>query len=143
MQLGVDKIVTGHNADDIAETVVIEHFRGDIAPVTALYCDTTGSDTEGISRCKPFKYTYEKDRDVRLLQEARLLQHCALQPQTCLQGIRQVIKEVEKIPAFAIVISFIPANSSMSRRRLSLGCLAPGDLPECGYISARKCARPA
>ena len=76
--LNVDHIVTGHNADDIAETVlmnsttflafdlkllVIELFlvmRGDIARLgrCTSIC-TQGEDT--IKRSKPFKYAYEKE----------------------------------------------------------------------------------
>ncbi|XP_050938119.1 cytoplasmic tRNA 2-thiolation protein 1 isoform X2 [Cucumis melo] len=58
--LKVDKLATGHNADDMAETVLLNILRGDIARLSRCTAIITGEDGP-IPRCKPFKYTYEKE----------------------------------------------------------------------------------
>ncbi|KAG1653545.1 hypothetical protein FOA52_009019 [Chlamydomonas sp. UWO 241] len=54
------KVATGHNADDLAETVLLNLLRGDIARLGRCAAPVTGSDGD-LPRVKPFKYAYEKE----------------------------------------------------------------------------------
>jgi tRNA(Ile)-lysidine synthase TilS/MesJ len=50
----------GHNADDIAETVLLNILRGD-APRLGRCASIITGEEGALPRVKPFKYTYEKE----------------------------------------------------------------------------------
>lgn len=58
--VGADKIATGHNADDVAETVLLNILRTDVPRLGRCASAVTGEDG-ALPRVKPFKYTYEKE----------------------------------------------------------------------------------
>jgi hypothetical protein len=69
------QIHTGHNADDIAESVLLNFLRGDISRLGRCVAIITGEDGP-LPRCKPFKYTYEKEMYVEWLYGRALVCVC-------------------------------------------------------------------
>ncbi|AEE35805.1 2-thiocytidine tRNA biosynthesis protein, TtcA [Arabidopsis thaliana] len=135
--LKVDKLVTGHNADDIAETVVLNILRGDIARLSRCTSITTGEDGP-IPRCKPFKYTYEKE--IVMYAYFKKLDYfsteCIYSPNAYRGFACEFINDLERLRPRAI-LDIIKSGEDF---RIATTTKMPeqGTCERCGYISSQK-----
>ncbi|CAG7904738.1 unnamed protein product [Brassica rapa] len=138
--LKVDKLVTGHNADDIAETVLLNILRGDIARLSRCTSITTGEDGP-IPRCKPFKYTYEKEIVIYPFCCFKssldyFSTECIYSPNAYRGFAREFIKDLERLRPRAI-LDIIKSGEDF---RIATTTKMPeqGTCERCGYISSQK-----
>uniref|UniRef100_A0AAV2MTT5 Beta/gamma crystallin 'Greek key' domain-containing protein n=1 Tax=Knipowitschia caucasica TaxID=637954 RepID=A0AAV2MTT5_KNICA len=138
IMLKVDKICTGHNADDVAETVLMNILRGDIARLRRCTAISTSSEGDGVvPRCKPLKYAYEKE--IVLYAYFKKLDYfsteCIYSPNAYRGHARTFLKDLESIRPSSIM-DVIHSGENLSVRD---GVKMPvqGTCSRCGYISSQ------
>lgn len=137
VKLQADKVATGHNADDIAETVILNLLRGDYPRLSRCVDAVTGRDS-ALPRVKPFKYTYEKE--IVMYAYFKKLDYfateCVYSPNAYRGYARQFLKDLEAIRP-SVIVDIIhsaeqfefPNGENMPAQRTC---------EQCGYISSQR-----
>jgi cytoplasmic tRNA 2-thiolation protein 1 len=141
-RLRADKVATGHNADDVAETVLLNLLRADAPRLGRCAAAVTGADG-ALPRVKPFKFTYEKE--IVMYAYFKRLDYfsteCVYSPFAARGAARELVKDLEAARPRAI----IDLIRSAERLRVAGGgarggapARAPGVCARCGYLSSQK-----
>lgn len=134
--LHADKVATGHNADDIAETVLLNLLRADLPRLSRCAGAVTGRDG-AMPRVKPFKYSYEKE--IVLYAYFKRLDYfateCIYAPNAYRGRTRLLLKDIEAVRPSAIVDTITSAEIMLFPDDCSLP--EQKECERCGYITSQ------
>lgn len=132
-----NRLYTGHNADDIAETVFMNLLRGD--SFRLVHCTQAQSgDKSELMRCKPFKFTYEKE--IVLYAYFKKLEYFSTECTYAKDAFRGNLKELIK----RLVVARPGVIEEVIRNAETLELKETTVVPEkmkcdgCGFVSSSK-----
>lgn len=132
--VGATKIVTGHNADDNAETILMNFLRADVARLSRAGAPTT--EGESVPRVKPLEDAYEKE--IVLYAHFNKLDYftteCTYSKEAFRGNARSLLKELEGIKSS--VISDIVFSGEGIRFPSSVQSLPLQKCRNCGHVSS-------
>ncbi|CAD7013691.1 cytoplasmic tRNA 2-thiolation protein 1 [Ceratitis capitata] len=136
--LQVDSIATGHNADDIAETVLMNILRGDTARLGRCTAIRTGSGEDTIARVKPLKYTYEKEI-VMYAHYKKLVYfstECVFAPNAYRGHARAFLKDLERVRP-SVIMDIIHSGEQLKFKE-TVKKPERGTCGRCGFVSSQQ-----
>uniref|UniRef100_A0A915LD43 Cytoplasmic tRNA 2-thiolation protein 1 C-terminal domain-containing protein n=1 Tax=Meloidogyne javanica TaxID=6303 RepID=A0A915LD43_MELJA len=145
------KLATGHNADDGAETILMNILRGDLGRLQRGGSNNSnknsGDDDELLPRVKPLKYSFEKvrgvfkyGRDIVMYAHFNKLNYfcteCIYSPNAYRMNARSFIKELERIRPRAILD--IVRSGEQFKLKANVAEQILSKCVKCGYITSQK-----
>ncbi|XP_059474798.1 cytoplasmic tRNA 2-thiolation protein 1 [Neocloeon triangulifer] len=137
VMMGASCIATGHNADDIAETVLMNIMRGDIARLGRCCSSVTSSDG-ALPRVKPLKFCYEKE--IVMYAYFRKLVYfsteCVFAPNAYRGHARTFLKDLERIRP-SVIMDIIHSGENLM---FQSGVKTPqqSTCVRCGHVSSQE-----